>query len=279
MNFRIVAAIAALGTMMTTSAVAADAKQIVNAAMNKLMVEKDASAVETYFAAPYIQHNQTVPSGIEGLKALAVSAIAGNPDFKYKLARTIADGDIGVTHGVYEGLGPVPLVGFDVFRIEGGKIVEHWDNLTAVTPANPSGHTQIDGTLAIIDLDKTEANKALISNFLDAVLVHGRFDKIATYFDGDKYVQHNSNVPDGVTGLSSAIQAMAKQGIKMVYTKTHKVIGEGNFVFAMSEGTFGGKPTAYYDLFRVENGKIAEHWDVIADEMPPDQAKNSNGKF
>jgi hypothetical protein len=52
---------------------------------------------------------------------------------------------------------------------------------------------------------------------------------------------------------------MAKQGIKMVYTTNHLVLGEGNFVLTISEGTFADKPVSYYDLFRVDAGKIVEH--------------------
>jgi len=44
-----------------------------------------------------------------------------------------------------------------------------------------------------------------------------------------------------------------------------QTVAEGNFVLAASEGMFGGKPTAFFDLFRVDNGKIAEHWDAMAD--------------
>ncbi len=129
------------------------------------------------------------------------------------------------------------------------------------------------------DRDKTPANKQLVQAFLDDVLVNGKMDKLAGYFDGDHYVQHNPQVPDGLSGLGAALQAMAKQGIVMKYDRVHRVLGEGNFVLTMSEGSFGGKPTSFYDLFRVENGKIAEHWDVIEPIPPKDQWKNSNGKF
>ncbi len=44
-----------------------------------------------------------------------------------------------------------------------------------------------------------------------------------------------------------------------------QTVAEGNFVLAASEGTFGGKPMAFFDLFRVDNGNIAEHWDAMAD--------------
>ena len=72
---------------------------------------------------------------------------------------------------------------------------------------------------------------------------------------------------------------MAKAGITMKYDKIHKVLGEGNFVLVMSEGKFGGKHIAFYDLFRVENGKIAEHWDTIEPIPEKKDHKNPNGKF
>ena len=82
-----------------------------------------------------------------------------------------------------------------------------------------------------------------------------------------------------MSGLVTALQAMAKAGVTMKYTKNHKILGEGNFVLSVSEGEFAGKNVAFYDLFRVEAGKIAEHWDTI--EVMPAKAdwKNSNGKF
>jgi predicted SnoaL-like aldol condensation-catalyzing enzyme len=57
------------------------------------------------------------------------------------------------------------------------------------------------------------------------------------------------------------------------------VLGEGNFVLVASEGSFGETPTAFYDLFRVQSGKIAEHWDTVETIPPRDQWKNANGKF
>ena len=72
---------------------------------------------------------------------------------------------------------------------------------------------------------------------------------------------------------------MAKAGATRKSAKNHRILGEGNFVLSVSEGEFAGKHVAFYDLFRVEAGKIAEHWDTI--EVMPAKAdwKNSNGKF
>ena len=72
---------------------------------------------------------------------------------------------------------------------------------------------------------------------------------------------------------------MAEAGIKMEYFKTHFVLAQNNYALGISEGAFGGKPTTYYDLFRVENGKIAEHWDVMETVADRSTWANQNGKF
>ena len=223
----------------------------------------------------YIQHNLAVGDGLEGFGAVLANAPAGG--FKAKVVRSFQDGDFAVLHTIYDFFGP--KIGFDVFRFEDGKIVEHWDNLIEIKPANPSGRTQTDGTTTITDLDKTDANKTLVKNFVSDILVNGDMSKLAGYFDGDNYLQHNPAVGDGLSGLGAALEAMAKQGIKMEYDKIHKVLGSGNLVLTMSEGKMGGAHTSYYDLFRVENGKIAEHWDVIETIIPEAERKNNNGKF
>jgi predicted SnoaL-like aldol condensation-catalyzing enzyme len=224
----------------------------------------------------YVQHNLAAADGLAGFGAL-LQALPPN-SARVRTVRAFVDGDFVFTHTDYNFFGP--KVGFDVFRFDGGHIVEHWDNLQP-TPSspNPSGHSMTDGPTVPIDLDRTEANKALVARFVDDILVHGRLDRLAGYFDGDQYVQHNPQIADGLSGLGRALDAMAKQGVTMRYARVHRVLGEGDFVLAMSEGEFAGQPVAFYDLFRVAAGTIAEHWDVIEPIPPRDQWKNSNGKF
>ena len=181
------------------------------------------------------------------------------------------------TQTVYDFFGP--KVGFDIFRFENGLIVEHWDNLIPVADLNPSGHSQTDGTKSITDLEKTQANKTTVSNFVNDILVNGKMEKLQGYFNGDQYIQHNPNIADGLSGLGKALEVMAKQGVRMEFDTVHKVLGEGNFVLTISEGKFANQPTSYYDLFRVEDGKIAEHWDVMETIIPEANRKNTNGKF
>ena len=250
----------------------------------KDQVAKLLKSIETGDAAPityvnpnkYIQHNLAVGDGLSGFGAVLQQLPAGSA--KVKTVRLLQDGEYVVAHTVYNFFGP--KIGFDVFRFENGKIVEHWDNLqTTPDQPNPSGRTMTDGATEVADLEKTDSNKALVTAFVNDVLVSGKLEKLPGYFDGDNYLQHNPAIADGLSGLGAALKAMADQGITMKYTRVHKVLGQGNFVLVISEGEFAGKSTSFYDLFRVHQGKIAEHWDTM--ETIPAHAdwKNPNGKF
>lgn len=224
----------------------------------------------------YIQHNLSVGDGLAGFGEVMQHAPEGG--FKANVIRAFQDGDYVFTHTEYDFFGP--KAGFDVFRFENGLIVEHWDNLLEVQKPNPSGHTQLDGATALSDLDKTEANKKVVTDFIEKVLLGHEMDKLTTYINPKNYVQHNPAVADGLDGFGAAMKYFSENGLVMEYTKLHKVLGEGNFVLAMSEGKFGkGVHTAFYDLFRLDNGQIVEHWDVISPIPPESEWKNSNGKF
>ncbi len=236
----------------------------------------DTKALRYIDGQHYTQHNLSVGDGLAGFGEVLQALPKGSA--KVNIVRAFEDGDYVFTHTDYNFFGP--KVGFDVFRFDNGLIVEHWDNLTVkADKPNPSGRTQLDGALATKDLDKTAANKALVSDFVNTVLVKGEYQKMSQFFSGDHYIQHNTMIADGLSGLGRAINEMTKHGITMTFSKVHKVLGEGNFVLTISEGEFGGEETSYYDLFRVENGKIAEHWDVMETILPKNQWKNTNGKF
>lgn len=241
-------------------------------------------AIETGAAEPvgvinannYTQHNLGIADGLAGFGAALAALPPGSA--RVNTIRVFQDGDYVFAQTDYNFFGP--KIGFDIFRFENGQIVEHWDNLQE-TPiaANPSGNTMIDGPTAPGDLAKTAENKALVRSFVDDILVNGRMEKLAGYFEGDNYIQHNPHIANGLSGLGAALEQMAANGVTMKYDTIHQVLGEGNFVLAVSEGTFGGAPTSFYDLFRVENGKIAEHWDVVEPIAPQGEWKNQNGKF
>ena len=231
-------------------------------------------------AEGYIQHNLAYGTGRDAFVG-SVAYLASAPvKTTVNNIRVFEDGDKVFLQTVYNFAGAGEQVAFDIFRFdENGKIAEHWDNLAAKAEPNPSGRTQIDGTLEIKDLDKTEANREVVKSFLYDVMQGNRPEKTPDYFDGDTYLQHNTGIADGLSGLGAALAALAEQNIQMIYTTVHQVLAQGNFVLAVSEGTFGGAPTSYYDLWRVEDGKIAEHWDVMETIADKSTWQNQNGKF
>jgi predicted SnoaL-like aldol condensation-catalyzing enzyme len=250
----------------TLNATAA-AKALVLQATGDLFVQKKLTAIDQYWAEPYLQHNPQLASGVEPFRAL-VTTVVPAPGFTYQRSRAIADGDLVVTHGRYTGFGPRPVVAFDMFRVRDGKIVEHWDALQPEAVANPSGHTMQDGSTApeafASDVVLTDTTRTLVAGFVDTILVRGDAAKIGTFI-GASYTQHNPQIADDLAGLGAFLGSLKEKGVSFRYTKMHKIVAEGNFALTQSEGEIGGQKKAFYDLFRVHKGAIVEHWDVIAD--------------
>jgi len=223
----------------------------------------------------YKQHNLAVGDGLEGFGQVLSQLPKGSA--KVEVIRAFEDGNFVFTHTKYNFFGP--KAGFDIFRFEDGLIVEHWDNLQDISTETVSGRTQFDGSSEITNLNKTKANKELVKNFVADVLMGANPDKITDYISTETYLQHNPNVGDGLSGLGKALEELAKAGMPMKFTKNHKILGEGNFVLSVSEGEFLNKHVAFYDLFRIENDKIVEHWDTIEEILEVSKSKNMNGKF
>lgn len=223
----------------------------------------------------YIQHNLAVGDGLAGFAQVMKQLPAGSA--RARVVRAFADEDFVFTHTEYNFFGP--KIGFDIFRFENGQIVEHWDNLQPVAEKTVSGRSQTDGPTRAVDLDRTEVNKKLVADLVADVLMGAHPEKITDYISTEDYAQHNPAVGDGLAALGAALEAMARAGTPMIYTRNHMILGEGEFVLAVSEGQFLGKHSAFYDLFRVKDGKVVEHWDTVEEIPEKTQWKNSNGKF
>lgn len=255
-----------------------NSKEKVNAFMAAInMADQDAAAKILH--PDYIQHNPFIPTGRDGL--LNLFPILAEHKTSVKTIRLIQDGAFVVAHNLWdnaEAFGAKEMISFDIFRLgEDGLIAEHWDALMANTPVNASGRTLLDGETEIKDLEKTEENKAKIVEMFD-LFIHGKPADMAAalpnYFEMD-YHQHNPHAGDGIMGFATAIQSGQ---LVFEFKQQHKVMGEGNFVLSISEGTHRGNPAVFYDLLRFENGKIAEHWDVIQD-IPTENLAHENTMF
>jgi predicted SnoaL-like aldol condensation-catalyzing enzyme len=248
-------------------------------AMIDIFRNKDATAVDRYFGASFVQHDPNLADGLAGMKSLAAK-VASSPTADITIYRTLVDGDFVLLHSRYAGVERygASAIAFDLFRFKDGKIVEHWGGQEPEAPPNLSGRTQVDGPTEVLDREKTEANRTLVRTYRETVMVSLRFDRIEEFIEGAHYAQHASKIGDGIARLRDRIASVAKEGGQL-YLTPRRFVAEGNFVLVLTEGELPSGPTALYDLFRVENGKIVEHWDVLTPIPLRDHWKNSNGPF
>ncbi|TXI45503.1 MAG: ester cyclase [Methylophilus sp.] len=114
-------------------------KQLLADFANQVFVQKDLTHLQQYLHDDYIQHNPIVPQGLSGFKQFFADWFKAVPDWQYRLEKIVAEGDTVWAYGVYSGtqqgawLG-IPATGkhysiyaVDIFRIENGKLAEHWD--------------------------------------------------------------------------------------------------------------------------------------------------------
>jgi len=236
----------------------------------------DEAAVAVVNPDRYIQHNPQTREGGEGLAALFKRLSKTSP--RVNIVRIFEDDNFVFAHTEYEF--STSRIGFEVFRFEGDLTVEHWDNIQSRKGPNSSGHSMVDGPATATDHELTEPNRRRVQAFVNEVLVNRKLNKLENYIDNESYTEHNPRIGDGIAALTSALSAhSANRGFEIQYHKNHRLLAEGSFVLSVSEGNIHGVHSAFYDLFRVTQGKIIEHWDTT--EAIPSRAewKNDNGKF
>lgn len=117
-------------------------KEIALKAMDEFFHQRDSTAIDRYWHESYKQHNPSMPNGHQGLKDI-LSIL--DKDFKWRPGIIVEQGDIVVTHSHVQGWGPVPVIVVDIFRLEDGKIAEHWDvvqdEVSAAKSANGNAMT------------------------------------------------------------------------------------------------------------------------------------------
>ncbi len=122
-----------------------------------------------------------------------------------------------------------------------------------------------------------EANKKTVVDFYEAGLNKKDFDAASKYL-GPKYIQHNPGAQDGPEGFK-AFLAFLREKFPNSHSEIKKVFAEGDYVIlhvhAVREP--GTRGRAIVDIFRLENGKIVEHWDVAQDI--PEKMPHNNGMF
>lgn len=105
----------------------------------EVLVKMDSGVVDRYMAPDYIQHSQLAEPGVAGLKAFLNHVRAATPDAVQEIKRAFVDGDHVVVHTHVR---PVPsepgLAVVDIFRVQDGRVAEHWDVVQPVPTSSPN---------------------------------------------------------------------------------------------------------------------------------------------
>ena len=158
---------------------------------------------------------------------------------------------------------------------ESDRMIEHWDVIAAYVPQTPSGHTSVDGATEVVDFDKTDENKALVRRMIQDLFMRGGDPSKARSYISENYIQHNGEVPDGLTPIEALLMEPDRP---LWYQEIVLLVGQGNFVATLCRATWEDQEYAQVDIFRIEDGLVAEHWDVV-EPVPPREEWVNSGKF
>ncbi len=228
----------------------------------------EASSVEGMLDENYIQHNPHVPTG----RAAFLSLLPKLQHYGSKIRniRMLEDGDHVIMHHRWEHATPFgydQAVAFHIIRFDSQALIaEHWNVMMEDLPSVGSRNSLTDGTTRIEDLHKTDENKGRIAELFETLTAPSRESRpfVSVQFFHDTFLKRNPSL-----SFESPV---------LHYRKQHKVFGEGNFTLSICEAIQKGIPSAIYDLFRLESGKIAEHWS-IAQDIPQKNLANANTMF
>ena len=241
--------------------------QIVEEFYRRFFNQADVAVVDEFIAENYIQHNPTIPNGRDAIKAF----VAEGP-FPANIKRIGSEDNLVYVQVEYPAIN---TAAFDIFRLEDGIIQEHWDVQAAISsplisPAN--GNTVFDGTNSDRKRSKQiEAkNKEIIQIFFDEFFNKGNASILDEIMKED-YIQHNYNIPNG----RESIKPFVAKGAFPAEIK--RMIAYKDLVFVHSY--YPALNAVAVDLFRLEDAKIAEHWDVVQQITPANETASGNPMF
>jgi predicted SnoaL-like aldol condensation-catalyzing enzyme len=264
-----------------------------------LMIDRDVmQAMARYFDANLIQHDAEIADGGHGDEQFLTNRRKRNPEqflseeqYHTVVDNLLADGDlIALKSHVYTNPKDPGRVFVDIWRVAGGKFVEHWDVIQPVPSAPLNDATMwCGGAGNYADADKVgdtvarpgcgpsgpSARREAALTTVTAYLAMSEdplksAEAVERYF-ADDFVQHSPYVAQGKKALIDYERASAEPRLaERRKSETGRIIADGDFVLTHRRVTTSTDPrgVAHLDLYRIRDGEIVEHWDVIQ-PIPP----------
>ncbi|MEM1078185.1 MAG: nuclear transport factor 2 family protein [Pseudomonadota bacterium] len=232
-------------------------------------------AVHAYTGHRYTQHSTGVGDGAEGFLAFFEPFVARNPKRDIRILRSFEDGPWVFCHA-YQSLndGAAQWVTMDMFYTDAeGLILEHWDTIAAYEADTASGADMVGGATQLDPGADTDASKALVLEFTKQVRQERGLDKIGT-FVADALIQHAPGIKAGRDALAGWLASDSAGRYEMLF----RILAQDDFVMTYGKRHALGKDIAVFDLYRVAEGKIVEHW-MNEEEISPREAWGNSGKF
>lgn len=232
-------------------------------------------AVTKYTGHRYTQHSTGVGDGVEGFLSFFEPFVERNPQREIEIVRILEDGP-WVFCNAYQSLndGDAEWVTMDMFYTDSdGLIIEHWDTIAPYRAETVSGNDMVRGTTAIDSSADATANKELVLEYTKQVLQEGKLNKLDN-FVADNLIQHAATISAGRTGLHDWLASDAAGNYEMLFN----LIGQGDFVVTYSKRHRAETDIAVFDVYRIKNGKIVEHWQNH-EEIGPRESWGNSGKF
>lgn len=233
------------------------------------------NAVYKYTGHRYTQHSTGVGDGAEGFLAFFEPFVARNPKREIEIVRCFQDGR-WVFCSAYQSLndGEAKWVTMDLFYTDAeGLILEHWDTIAPYVTDTMSGEDMVGGARDVDLGADSDATKAVVLEYTKQVLQEGRHDKIAD-FVADDITQHADTIDAGLDGLTRWLGSDAAGSYEMLF----QLVGCGDFAMTYGKRHACGKDIAVFNLYRVADGKIVEHW-MNAEDIGPRADWGNSGKF
>ena len=125
-------------------------------------------------------------------------------------------------------------------------------------------------------MSQVETNKQIAITAYQRIFGDLDVTGVDEYMSKD-FLQHNPTTADGPEGVKALVQMFISQGVPKQKIVFKHVVADGDIVFLHSRYEMAGKEWRFIDIYRIENGKLAEHWDAMM--QMPDNRGNNNPMF